>query len=72
MPPPYAGLPPDTPIPGQLGAVLLRRLSLLLAKEVEECHLRVPGGDTVQITCVGDVEDWLQGWAVRLEAGERP
>jgi hypothetical protein len=72
MAPPYGNLPPDTPIPGQLAGLLLRKLAHRLAGELEECHLRLIGGDTVQIVCVAEVEDWLQGWAARVEAGERP
>lgn len=72
MPPLPGNIPADTPIPGQLGGLLLRRLANRLPHELEDCRLTLIGGDTVRLTTAAEVLDWLQGWAVRLEAGEQP
>lgn len=66
------------PLPDRAGARpepspdpdLLNRLSERAGRELDTADLPVAGGDTVQIVCVGEVEQWLQGCAIRLRNGE--
>lgn len=75
MPDPVDRTAPAAP-PRATGAVaspdadLLLRLSERLTDEVESAQLPLLDGDTVQIVCVAEVQQWLQGCAVRLRAGE--
>jgi hypothetical protein len=49
---------------------LLDRLSARAGEELDTADLTVAGGDVVQIVCLSEVEQWLQGCAVRLRHGE--
>lgn len=57
-------------LPAQVVAEALRRATLH-TDELLAAELPVTGGDTVQIVCVSDVEDWLRGLAARVEQGEK-
>jgi hypothetical protein len=51
-------------------ARLLRAAARRAPREVDSATLTVAGGDTVQILCLIELLDWLEGLAVRVEAGE--
>lgn len=51
-------------------ARILRAAARRAPREVDAATLTVAGGDTVQILCLVELIDWLEGLAVRVEAGE--
>jgi hypothetical protein len=57
------GARPDSSLP----AVLTRLAARL--DELDAAPLTVAGGDTVQIVCLSEVEEWLLGQASRARAG---
>jgi hypothetical protein len=48
----------------------LRAAAKRARHELDAAELTVAGGDTVRIICVVDVEQWLEGLAIRAENGE--
>jgi hypothetical protein len=54
----------------RLAGVVLRAASARAPRELDTSTLTIPGGDTVEILCLGELLDWLEGLAVRVEQGE--
>jgi hypothetical protein len=68
----HPGFPPGVPLPPQQAGYTLRRaIEHLRELDDDSADLTVAGGDTVRITCVATVREWLFGLAIRAEAGER-
>jgi hypothetical protein len=49
----------------------LRALATDRLTELDHAHLTWPGGE-VSIVAVDEVKAWLEGWAIRIENGNRP
>lgn len=69
--------PGDRPVPGpynadrhRLAAVVLRAAAIRAPRELDSSDLTITGGDSVQIVCVAEVIDWLEGLAIRVQNGE--
>lgn len=67
---PTASADPSGPAEAVVSADLLDRLAHRLTEEVESAQLPLLDGDTLQIVCVAEVQQWLQGCAVRVRNGE--
>lgn len=55
---------------GRDAARALRAAARRAPREIDSASLTIAGGDTVQILCLAELIDWLDGLAVRVEAGE--
>jgi hypothetical protein len=70
--------PQGSPAPGypirvdrhRLAGVALRAAARRAVAELESGALTLPGGDTIEVVTVAQVIEWLDGLAVRTEAGE--
>jgi hypothetical protein len=61
--------PSRKPVPS-LGGLYLRMAADHLAELNDDAAtLTVAGGDTVQVVCMSAVREWLDGLAVRADAG---
>jgi hypothetical protein len=67
------GSPPAThhdPARHRTAAVALRAAARKAVAELDSGSLHLPDGDTIEIVTVAQVIEWLDGLAVRTEAGE--
>lgn len=47
----------------------LRKLARNHLGEMDHAHLPLPDGDAVPIVTTNEVQSFLEGWAVRIQAG---
>jgi hypothetical protein len=66
----YAPRTSYSPDRHRIAAVALRAAARRIVAEIDSGSLHLPDGDTIEIVTVAQVIEWLDGLAVRTEAGE--